>query len=115
MSIKARIAASLASVVNSKLAEFTHDYTIEQLTKTPDGQGGFTQSWATFAVVKGFVSPADNDEDKQHKKFSFEYVSGIDASMRLLYGGEYYNIISVESVAESTLWITIIASRNTAT
>ena len=115
MSIKSRIASRLSEVVNVKLSEFTQNFTIEQMTKTADGQGGFTQTWATFATVKGFVSATVGDEDKQLKKFSFEYVADIDPSMRLLYKSDCYNIKSVESIAESTLWINIIASRNTAT
>jgi len=108
--------ADMASdFVNDTFSEFTQNFTIEQMTKTADGQGGFTQTWATFATVKGFVSATTSDEDKQFKKFSFEYVADIDPSMRLLYKGDYYNIKSVESIAESTLWINIIASRNAAT
>ena len=101
--------------VNNTFSEFTQSFTIEQMTKTADGQGGFTQTWATFATVKGFVSATTSDEDKQFKKFSFEYVADIDPSMRLLYKSDYYNIKSVESIVEGTLWINIIASRNAAT
>ena len=112
-----------STFVKSTFAAFTQDFIIQQLTETPDGQGGFTATWSTFASVTGFVKTVtakeaqldDHIHSEYLKKFSFEYISGINNDMRILYGGDYYNIRSSVSIADSTIWIDIVADKNTAT
>lgn len=103
--------------VNDEFADFTVSYVIESKTSTPDGQGGFTSSWATFASITGFavIDASDEGELDDHiksmysRKFSFEYIAGIENDMRILYAGNYYNIRSINSVQDSTIWINILA------
>ena len=109
--------------VTNTFADFAQPYTFESMTLTPDDQGGFAPSWSTFAAVTGFIKPTSGKEmilddhvnTENLKKFSFEYVAGITSDMRILFNSKYYNIHSVGSVQESTVWIDVIASESVAT
>ena len=111
------------SFVDSTFADFTKTFIIESQVKTPDGQGGFTVVWSTFATITGFVSPTttkdkivdDRIKSEDIKKFQFEYVSGIDSSMRILYEGDLYNISPPKSVVDSDIWLIIVGFRGDAT
>jgi head-tail adaptor len=111
-----------ASFVNDEFADFTVTYDIESKTETPDGQGGFTSSWSTFASVTGFAAIDASDEgmlddhikSMYSRKFSFEYIAGIKNDMRILYSGVYYNIRSIDSIQDSTIWINIMADMDVA-
>lgn len=111
------------SFVTDTFADFTHSYTFESLTRAPDDQGGYTETWATFATVTGFVKPTSGREitldahikTENLKKFSFEFIEGINSELRVLFSGKYYNIHSVMNVQESTVWVNVIASESVAT
>tara|TARA_R110000851_G_scaffold4689_1_gene19369 strand:- start:3469 stop:3837 length:369 start_codon:yes stop_codon:yes gene_type:complete len=104
-------------------SDFTKAYVFESMTRIPDDQGGYTESWSTFATITGFVKPTSGDKiilddhikTKNLKMFSFQYVSGITDEMRILYNTNYYNIHSVASIQESAIWIDVIASESVAT
>lgn len=103
--------------VTSTFADFTKNYTFESKVETADGQGGFAKTWTTFSTVTGFVKviSAKEGELDDHiksdyiRKFSFEYVSGLANDMRILYDGEYYNISSIKSIQDSTIWLDVVA------
>ena len=109
--------------VTDTFSEFNQTYVFESLAITPDGQGGYTDTWSTFATITGFAKPIseaemildDHIKSKNIKKFSFEYVAGITSDMRILFKGKYYNIYSPASIQESDVWINIIASESVAT
>lgn len=112
-----------ANFVDNVFADFTKQFTIEQFTRTPDGQGGFTVQWSTFAAVTGFVKHTkgmqvvENDKiDADYMtKFSFEFIPGITNEMRILYDGEYYNIDQNIPIQEVDVFINIMAKRDDAT
>jgi len=108
--------------VNDTFSDFTQTYTFESLNKTPDGQGGFTSGWSTFATVTGFVKIDsgregeldDHIKSEYSRKFSFEFVAGLQNNMRILYNGDYYNIRSINSVQDSTIWIDVMGDKDIA-
>jgi len=109
--------------VTNTFSEFTQLYTFESLVETPDGQGGFTKEWEVFTAITGFVkNHSDGNEailddhikSEYMKKFSFEYVGGIDNDMRIIYAGDTYNIKSIDSVQDSTVWVNVIAVKDVA-
>lgn len=122
MSIKAKVRAGIARAQN-KLAEFVEVFAFEQITETPDGQGGYSVSWSNFVNIQGFTKQASENEIKlddhiktnEVKKFSFEYVAGLKTDMRILYKNDYYNIHKIESIQDSDLWINVYATKNKAT
>ena len=112
--------------INSTFADFTKTFTIEALTNTPDGQGGYVPSWSTFATITGFVQKKTDQSGGEMVKddqleadypttFSFKYISGITNEMRVLFNGKYYNIRSIISVQEVDVWIDIVADESDAT
>ena len=48
------------------------------------------------------------------RKFSFEFVAGLQNNMRILYNGDYYNIRSINSVQDSTIWIDVMGDKDIA-
>ena len=109
--------------VTGTFADFTGTYVFESLTRVPDDQGGYTETWATFATVTGFIKPTSSKEltlddhikTENLKMFSFEFVEGITTELRVLYKQKYYNIHSVKNIQESTVWINVVASESVAT
>ena len=108
------------SFVDNTFSDFTQTYTFESLAKTSDGQGGFTVAWSTFATVTGFVKIDsgregeldDHIKSEYSRKFSFEFVTGLQNDMRILYNGDYYNIRSINSVQDSTIWIDVMGDKD---
>ena len=110
------------SFVDNTFSDFTQTYTFQSLNKAPDGQGGFTSGWSTFATVTGFVKIDsgregeldDHIKSEYSRKFSFEFVAGLQNNMRILYNGDYYNIRSINSVQDSTIWIDVMGDKDLA-
>jgi|TARA_B110000503_G_scaffold67469_1_gene105708 SPP1 family predicted phage head-tail adaptor len=108
--------------VDNTFSDFTQTYTFQSLNKAPDGQGGFTSGWSTFATVTGFVKIDsgregeldDHIKSEYSRKFSFEFVAGLQNNMRILYNGDYYNIRSINSVQDSTIWIDVMGDKDIA-
>ena len=108
------------SFVDNTFSDFTQTYTFQSLNKAPDGQGGFTSGWSTFATVTGFVKIDsgregeldDHIKSEYSRKFSFEFVTGLQNDMRILYNGDYYNIRSINSVQDSTIWIDVMGDKD---
>ena len=109
--------------VNKTFADFAVQFSFESLAETSDGQGGYTTAWSTFKTATGFVKSISGNEmilddhinTEDIKKFSFEYAVEVTTKMRILYAGNYYNIHSIESIQDSTIWIDVIASKSVAT
>lgn len=109
--------------ITKTFSEFAVDFTVESFVETPDGQGGLTVVWSEFASLTGFVKTDnaseitldDHIESLHIKKFSFEFMSGITTKMRLVYLGDLYNIHSVSSIEDSSVWSVLKASRDVAT
>ena len=110
--------------VTNTFADFAQPFSFEAPVLTPDDQGGEVVTWpSTFVTVSGFIKPTSGKEmilddhinTENLKKFSFEHVVGITTDMRILFNTKYYNIHSVASVQESTVWVDVIASESVAT
>jgi hypothetical protein len=123
MGTLSRMKNQASRFVNGRFSDLSAPFTIESFVSTPDAQGGLTVAWSTFATVTGFVNTSRADEiildDHQKalniKEFSFEHVDGLNASMRIVYGGVNYNILSIKSVEDSTVWDIVTASEDVAT
>ena len=119
MSIKS-FKALAKSFVGNTFAEYAQAYSFEAITKIPDGQGGFTVTWSTFANVTGFVKIDsgregeldDHIKSQYSRKFSFEFIAGLTNDMRILYDGDYYNVRSIKSAQDSTIWIDVLADKD---
>ncbi|WP_169331897.1 phage head closure protein [Zavarzinella formosa] len=73
---------------------------IQSVTRVSDGQGGFTDSWATDATVWANVNPTKGWEKFQAQqtqtpvthKITIRYRSGITTKQRVLFGSRVFNI-----------------------
>lgn len=111
------------NLTNKVFADFRKPFAIQQLTETPDGQGGYTVAWSEFAAILGFAKvvgggevsevndPAVSIDDEYMVQFSFEYIAGVTDSMRVLYDGKTYNIKKIVPLQEVDVWLVIDAER----
>lgn len=83
--------------------QYNRKVTIETATDTPNGSGGFTQSWATTATVFANATPIGGTEGiiagtlqgSQSWRIRMRYRS-LSVTQRLQMEGKQLNIISVE-------------------
>lgn len=119
-SLKQSFKSVAKNFVEKTFSEFAVQFSFESLTMTPDGQGGFSESWSNFSTVSGFVEPQPGGEqfiDGQVKfpqsfTFAFESIAGLDEKMRINYNSEFYNIESISPVMDSDVWTEIVATKS---
>ena len=83
---------------------------LQSATRTPDGGGGFTESWATISGgdIWASIEPASSREvyaagQLQHRithALTLRYLSGVTTAMRVLFGTRTFNVRSVLNVEE---------------
>jgi SPP1 family predicted phage head-tail adaptor len=124
MSVDRQVFKDLASsFVTDVFADLAVAFIFQSLTRTPDGQGGFTAVWSDFASVTGFVEKKSGGkvvettegmtkiDDDETFTFQFQFTSGITNGMRIRYGNESYNIQSVKAIQEADIWLVIEATK----
>ena len=80
--------------------ELNERVTIEQITRTPDGQGGYTEAWSAVDTVWAMVRPKSGYERAQSGQVDapvtylvvIRYRSGMSETNRLLWRGKILNI-----------------------
>lgn len=88
------------------IGDMRHRATLQQQVRTPDGGGGFTETWqdlATVPAVYADIVPLSGAEQLRHHqlastvthRITIRYRSDVTAAMRLSSGGKIYNITSV--------------------
>ena len=95
---------------------------IQSVVETPDGQGGFTDAWSTFATVQAEVEYMDGKESidagrlgvNQLIKLIFRYESGINEKMRVVLNGENLPIRSVINYDNLNQWTNLVIERDVA-
>lgn len=76
---------------------------IQQLVRTPDGLGGFSETWATFCRLYGreIVRRADTafnamqNQSEIKSRFETRYFYGVTSDMRLVLDGRTFSIDAV--------------------
>jgi SPP1 family predicted phage head-tail adaptor len=77
--------------------------TLQQLTRTDDGAGGYTETWTGVATVWADVYPLKGNERYEAQqvqanlshRVTIRYRTGVEPSMRLLYGTRTLTIEAV--------------------
>jgi SPP1 family predicted phage head-tail adaptor len=95
---------------------------IQSVTETPDGQGGFTSVWTTFATVQAEIEYMDGSEAmssgrlgiSQMIKMIFRYQAGITEKMRVVYNSDNMPIRSAINVNAADEWTNLIVERDVA-
>lgn len=81
-----------------------HRVILQQPVDTADGQGGATRAWQDVATVSAQIIPLAADEKLQSgqlihittHRFTIRYRTGIDSSMRIIFNGRIFRIVSVQ-------------------
>ena len=85
-----------------KAGQLRHRITIQQLSTTRDDYGGGVEAWADFATdIPASVQPLSGREliaaqaamSTVTTKFGMRYIQGVTAAMRIVFGGEVYNML----------------------
>lgn len=100
-----------------------HTIAIERETRTPDGAGGSTLTWASVASPRAFIKPMSGGERLQamrieanvtHRIF-IRYRSDILTSDRINFNGRLMQIRALINIEERNRWIEIYADEGQAT
>jgi len=94
---------------------------IQTLGSTPNGYGEveegdfskFKDVWCSIVPIKGNESFLSNaDFSKTTHKIRIRYLAGVNASMRLLWQGRYFNFMNTRNIGERFKQIEILAWEN---
>lgn len=88
---------------------------IQTRTQTTDGQGGFTESWATDATVWARIEPMKGYEKFQAMqlqvplthKVTIRYRSGLTTAKRMLFGARVFDIKEVINLDEANNFLVL--------
>ena len=102
--------ASVAASLKKRL-------TIQNVARTPDGQGGFTETWADAATVYASLEPVKSYERYQAMQLAapvshtvvMRYTPAVTARSRLAYGDRVFNVKEVINQMEENRFLTIKA------
>lgn len=94
--------------------ELTERITIQQTTRTPDGQGSFTETWVDVATVWAKAWTVSSTESTQGmqttmirvQKFAIRYRSVLKPYWRLKWGTRYFSITGVDPVGREWICLT---------
>jgi SPP1 family predicted phage head-tail adaptor len=98
---------------------------IQRMTRTSDGAGGQTQSWATVsgAPIRAAVLPLSGSERYQFDrldataslKVTVRYVAGLLESDRIVIRNRNHNIRYIKNVEFADKWLELIVDAGVAT
>ena len=98
-----------------KIANLRERITIQSLSRTADGQCGFTESWSDFAEVWAEIKPASamerifgqRVESNVTHKITIRWLDGVISEMRINYQGRLFQIHGVRRIDEQR-WFMIL-------
>lgn len=105
-------------------AKMRHRITLETLTLTPDGAGGFESAWGKsltlWAAVEDISGRGNGDitssfqvEQESRKRFTVRYLASLASAIsnraRICYNGAYYNILNISDRDEMRRFLEITA------
>ena len=107
----------MAECIKYGVVDLNRRVIIQSVTRTSDGQGGYTEVWATFATVWASIVPMKGYEKFQAAKLEtpvshkmmMRYRSGVTTAMRILWGTRVFDIKEVLNMNEDNSFLQIIA------
>lgn len=86
--------------------DLRHRVTLQKYVETTDEDGFITQTWQNIATVWASVEnlygreywEAAAIQKENTVKFTIRYRADIDQTMRIVFGGKIYNIVSVDNI-----------------
>jgi len=110
-------------VSKARIGDLRHRITIESLTLAGDGQGGSSETWATFATVWASVEPVKGGERffseqiqyQRTHKIIIRHLTGINSTMRISFDGRTFQIKAIRRADERKFFMLIDAEENQGT
>ena len=104
-----------------KVGDLRHRITIQKPTKTADGMGGFTETWADHATVWAAVWPLKGQTLLDAKKLETvishrivtRYISGVYPYWRISYDSRTFTIDSIVNPDERNRWLEFLCYEET--
>jgi len=104
------------------IRELRHRITIQSISRSSDGQGGWTIGWITLAEVWAKVTPKVKKEiysTEQIRPVStheiiIRHLDGISADARILFDGRVFQIKGIKKEEEQRFFMYIDAEENVA-
>ncbi len=96
---------------------------IQKETRTADGAGGFTRTWATIAVVWGKLTPKSGGEsldaqqqtNEQRFVLKIRHRTDVSTAKRVLISGDAYNITNAFNIDQKRRYLTATVVAGVAT
>lgn len=90
----------MANCCESLASRLQHRVTLQQVSQSSDGQGGFTESWSSVATLFAEIKPQKSYERFQAAqmqtptthKITIRYRAGITTKHRLIFGTRVFEI-----------------------
>lgn len=100
-----------------EIGELRHKITFQKLTTTTNENGFEVEAWENYKTIWAAVSNLYGKEyfeaaavQKENTvKFTIRYFKALDTSMRMLFQGRQYNIISIDNIKYKNKYIEIKA------
>ena len=100
-----------------EIGELRHRITFQKLTTTTNENGFEVEDWEDYKIVWAAITNLHGREyfeaaavQKENTvKFTIRYFKGLDTSMRILFQGRQYNIISIDNIKYKNKYIEIKA------
>lgn len=102
-------------------SELRHRIEIQSRTLVDDGSLGKTETWAKFAVVYAAIWPRSAKEafnsaqlvQETTHRIRIRYLSGLDSSMRIVFGSRTFEIIGITNPNERGELLDILCRETT--
>ena len=96
---------------------------LQSKTRTPDGSGGFTLVWATYATVRAKIDTKPGREQVEADRLSatqmlravIRYRADVNEVDRVSFAGKVYQIRSVVNVEFKNKWLELDLEQGVAT
>lgn len=90
---------------------------LQSVTRVSDSQGGYTETWATYATVWAEIKPVKGYEKFQAMQNAtpvthnlvIRYRSGVTTAHRVLFGSRVFHIKEVLNIEEANSFLRIAA------
>ena len=96
--------------------ELRHQIELQSFTSTPNGMGGFSQTWSTAATVWAAIWPTSASEQKKAAaptmvathQIRMWYYPGLSAAWRVRFGSRYFSIVSIVNHEERNVQMDLL-------
>ena len=103
------------------IGDLRHRVRLQALALTPDGGGGFTESWSDLAEIWARIQPVAGvelmlGEQRQHRvthDVMIRYRLGIQPSQRLIYDGRVFYVLGIVNAGERDAFLTLHCEERT--